>query len=90
MRFHLPASARVELTVGAHERAQQLDEERPQVDRLAVHFAVVPGLRGQRLSWYRSFHSPRASTSGPESLTADRESRSGATAMIATRGGPEL
>jgi len=40
MRFHLPASARVELTVGAHERAQQLDEERPQVDRLAVHFAV--------------------------------------------------
>jgi hypothetical protein len=46
--------------------------------------------RSRTRSRYRSFHSRRASTYGLESLMADRESRSCATAMIATRGGPEL
>src|SRR6266446_380639 len=40
---------RVELTVGVHEGAQHLDQERPQVDRLAVHLAVVPRVRGEDL-----------------------------------------
>src|SRR5207253_3900638 len=40
---------RVKLTVGVHERAQHLDQERPQVDRLAVHLAVVPRVRGEDL-----------------------------------------
>src|SRR5205807_4213713 len=40
---------RVELTVGVYERAQHLDQERPQVDRLAVHLAVVPRISSEDL-----------------------------------------
>src|SRR5229473_1694480 len=40
---------RVELTVRVRERTEHLDEKGPQVDRLAVHFAVVPRVRGEDL-----------------------------------------
>src|SRR5205807_6606704 len=44
-----PPRPRVELAVGVHERAPHLDQERPPVDGLAVHLAVVPRVRGEDL-----------------------------------------